>query len=147
MPNDPRGGDLTRCTQQQTDLTLPNLHGLDVSQLPEEQRNALVERAAQTQIDLAKRKVELDQDLDAMSTKLESIASNVGSMTEKGVSSTVTNRQQDNLGTMEIIAGNTEMAKQGKMPRSVSGEFNWTPVLVILGIVAIVVIVVVVANR
>ena len=147
MPNDPRGGDLTRRTQQHTDLTLPNLQGLDTSQLPEEQRNALVERALQTQIDLAKRKVELDQDLDAMNTKLESIASNVGTMTEKGVSSTVTNRHQDNLGTMEIIAGNTEMAKQGKMPRSVSGEFNWTPVLIILSIVAITVVVALVGNR
>ncbi len=145
MPNESQG-DLARRDEQKKNLSLPNLQGLNVTDLPEEQRNALIERAAQTQIDLAKRRVEIDQDLDAMGVKLEKIASNVSDMTEKGVSSTVSSRQQDNLGTMEIIAGNTEVAKQGKMPRSVTGEFNWTPVLIILGIIAAVVLIIVVAN-
>lgn len=139
--------DLAPRENKKGDLALPPISGLDLSSLPEEQRNALIERAGQTQIDLSKRNVELQQDLNAMSDSLETMTDSVGKMAEKGVAATVTQRRQDNLGTTEVIAGNTEAAKSGKMPRSVTGEFNWTPVLIIVGILAVLILVALIANR
>lgn len=146
MPSEERR-DMVRKEDDKKDLSLPSVGGLDISNLPEEQQNELIARAGQTQIDLAKREVELRQDINAMGQSLGAITENVGKMTEQGVATTVTQHREDNLGTIEVVAGNTEAAKSGKMPRSVTGEINWMPVLVIVGIIAAIVIVALVAGR
>ena len=51
------------------------------------------------------------------------------------------------FGRTEVIMGNTETAAKGKLSKSQTGEFNWTPVYLIGGVIAIIVLISIVIHH
>ena len=135
-----------RPTGQQRSLTMGNMTA-DLSSLPEEEQRALMSVHARGIIDINKKSNELHVESENLKTNLGNIADNLGQMSEKGLSGTTTYTQNVQGGRIEMIAGNTDKAKEGKLSRSQTGEKDWTPYYIFAGLVALVLIAIVLAGH
>lgn len=121
-------------------ITLGPLPMLDLSFLPEAERNALLSGYAQGVIDVAKKAHELHVDVGVLKATLDQLAHTTQQVSEGGNAVTVTHTQTTKIGRTEIKMGNTEEAKSGRLTSSQTGERNWTPYYIFAGIVAVVLI-------
>ncbi len=102
-------------------LVLGQNDSLEISGLAPEQVSALRMQYAQGMIDVQKKATELRVDVDALDHTLRSLTSQTESATRSGVSITATHSQTTSLGRTEIILGNTDQARRGKLSRLQSG--------------------------
>lgn len=114
---------------------------LDLSYLPEAQRAQLLADYSRGMLDLSKKAQELHIDVAALRSSLDTLSHTVKETSREGNSITASHTVTSSAGRTEVIMGNTEQAATGKLSRSQTGEFNWTPVYVIIGIIAAVLIV------
>jgi hypothetical protein len=121
-------------------VTLGPVPTIDLSFLPEEQRNALMADYARGVLDVAKRAHELHVDVNVLKATLTNLSETTREVSESGNSVTVSHTTSTKAGRTEIKMGNTEEAKSGRMTRSQTGERDWTPYYIFAGIVAIVLI-------
>jgi hypothetical protein len=117
-------------------ITLGPLPTLDLSTLPEDQRNALVADYNRGVLDIAKEAHRLHVDVAVLKATLEALAHTTQQVSSSGNSVTVEHSQHTNIGNTKITMGNTDKARSGLQ----SSEHNWTPYYIIGGIVAIVLI-------
>lgn len=128
-------------------VTLGPLPTLDLSFLPEHERNALMSDYAKGVIDVAKKAHELHVDVGVLKSTLDQLAHTTREVSESGNAVTVTHTQTTKIGRTEIKMGNTEEAKSGRMTSSQIGERNWTPYFIFAGIAALVLIAFLFAGR
>jgi hypothetical protein len=121
-------------------VTLGRLPTIDISFLPEDQRNALMTDYARGTIDIAKRAHELHVDVDVLSATLGHLANTTREVSESGNAVTVSHTQTTKIGRTEIKMGNTDEARSGKLSRTQTGERDWTPYYIFAGIGALVLI-------
>lgn len=85
----------------------------------------------------------LRQDLSATDKKLEIFTKNVSDTVSDNAAVTITNVHEDSLGRTEIMIGNTDAARRGKLTRSQSGfGDNATFWFIIVGILGAVIVLV-----
>lgn len=101
---------------------------LDLSGLSDQQVDVLRQKHAELAIDTAYRAKKIGTDVNSLAATLKTISEQTEIMSDKGMNVTVTNTRDDNLGRTEIIVGNSEAAKTGKLTRSQKG-MNDSPVL------------------
>lgn len=111
---------------------------LDLSWLPEEQRSQLLQEYAKGMLDIGRRAQELNVDIGALKASLGELSDTVRTVSQDGNSVTVSHTQTTSIGRTEIIMGNTESAKIGKLTKSQTGERDWTPFYIIAGIIALI---------
>jgi hypothetical protein len=128
-------------------VTLGPLPTLDLSFLPEAERNALMSGYAKGVIDVAKKAHELHVDVDVLRATLDQLAHTTREVSESGNAVTVTHTQTTKIGRTEIKMGNTEEAKSGRLTSSQTGERNWTPYYIFAGLVVVVLIAFLFAGR
>jgi len=114
---------------------------LDLSYLPEAQRAQLLAEYNRGMLDLSRKAQELHIDVAALRSSLDTLSHTVKETSREGNSITASHTVTNSAGRTEVMMGNTERAATGKLSASQTGEFNWTPVYVIIGIIAAVLIV------
>ena len=111
-----------------------------LSMLPEDQRIALMEEHTRGLLDINRKATEMHVDVAALSAALGTVSNTTLQATKDGNSVTASHTQTTSIGRTEVIMGNTDAARVGKLTKSQTGEFNWTPIYVIIGIIALVMI-------
>lgn len=128
-------------------VTLGPLPTIDISFLPEHQRNALMEDYARGTIDIAKRAHELHVDVGVLKNTLDTLSNTTREVSESGNAVTVSHTQTTKIGRTEIKMGNTDEARSGKLSKTQTGERDWNPYYIFAGIAALVLIAIVFAGR
>jgi hypothetical protein len=121
-------------------VTLGALPNIDISFLPDAQRDLLMTEYARGTIDIAKRAHELHVDVGVLKATLDTLSNTTREVSESGNAVTVSHTQTTKIGRTEIKMGNTDEARSGKLSRTQTGEKDWSPYYIFAGIVAIVLI-------
>jgi hypothetical protein len=130
-----------------TTVPLGPIAAIDLSFLPEAQRNALLHDHARKLLDLGAKAQELGVDTNTLRVTLDQLATTTREVSESGNSVTISHTQTTKIGRTEIKMGNTEEAKSGRMSRSQTGERDWNPYYIFVGIGALVLIALIFASR
>ena len=128
-------------------VTLGALPAIDLSFLPDDQRDILLADYAKGVLDVAKRAHELHVDVGVLKSTLDNLANTTREVSESGNAVTISHTQTTKIGRTEIKMGNTDEARSGKLTRSQTGERDWTPYYIFAEIIAAVLIVFVVMSR
>ena len=123
-----------------TSVALGPSASLDLSFLPEEKRAELLADHAKGMLDLNKRAQELHVDVGALKATLGTMSETTRQVADDDNAVTISHTQTTSVGRTEIMMGNTDKARSGKLSRSQTGEKDWTPIYIIAGIVALVLI-------
>lgn len=124
-----------------TSVVLATGQTVDLSFIPEPQRNALMAEYMRGTLDVARKANELHVDVVTLRNTLGTLAETTRQVSQDGNSVTVTHTQTTAVGRTEIIMGNTETAGRAKLTRTqTGGETNWTPYYIFAAIAAIVLI-------
>ena len=137
-------------------LTPPVVHGqsvrtiqlgqqdtLDVTNLPSREQDALEVEANRRAIERDDRAQRLRQDLTVAAAQINTFTKAVSDTTAQNAAVTITNTKDDSLGRTEMIFGNTDAARSGKLSRSQQGFGDnpkfWLLLAVIAGVVIVLV--------
>jgi hypothetical protein len=141
--SDPRGNPTPTPSGPPTSIALATGQTIDLSFIPEAQRNALMAEYMRGTIDISRKANELHVDVVTLRNTLGALAETTRQVSQDGNSVTVTHTQTTAVGRTEIIMGNTETAGQGKLsPTQTGRETNWTPYYIFAAIAAVVLIVI-----
>lgn len=113
---------------------------IDLSGIPETERANMLEAYNNKVLDISAEAQKMRVDVDALRATLSSLAMTTNETSEAGNAITITHTQDTSIGRTEIIMGNTDQAKTGKLSRSQTGERDQTPYYVAVGLVALLVI-------
>jgi len=130
-----------------TVVTVGALPTIDLSFLPDAQRDALMADYAKGVLDVAKKAHELHVEVAVLKSTLENLSNTTRDVSETGNAVTVSHTQTSKIGRTEIKMGNTEEARSGKLTRSQTGDRDWTPWYIFGGIVAVVLIVFLIMGK
>lgn len=130
-----------------TTVPLGPTAAIDLSFLPETERNALLHDHARKMLDLGAKAQELGIDTQALKVTLDQLATTTREVSESGNSVTISHTQTTKIGRTEVKMGNTEEAKSGQMSKSQVGERDWNPYYIFAGIGALVLIALIFASR
>ena len=119
---------------------------LDLSVLPEKQRQELMVEYAKGVLDVNKRAADLAVDVKTLQLALETMTGATATVTEQGSSVTLSHTQTSTAGRTEILMGNSEKAQQGKFTKTQTGERDWTPYYIFGGIAAGALVLIALAN-
>jgi hypothetical protein len=135
-------------TPAPTSLALATGQVVDLSFIPETQRNALMAEYMRGTLDVARKANELHVDVMTLRNTLGTLADTTRQVSQDGNSVTVTHTQSTILGRTEIIMGNTAEAGKGKLTKSQTGaETNWTPYYIFAVIAAVVLMAIAIAAH
>ncbi|MDB5602143.1 MAG: hypothetical protein JWN71_4187 [Xanthobacteraceae bacterium] len=123
-----------------TTITIGGTPTIDLSFLPDHQREALMNDYARGVVNVAQRAHELQVDVNVLRSTLDNLAATTKDVSESGNAITVSHTQTTKIGRTEIKMGNTDEAKSGKLSRTQAGERDWTPFYIFAGIAAVVLI-------
>jgi hypothetical protein len=123
-----------------TTIPLSPTTSLDLSWLPEGQRADLLSSHARGLLDLRKKAQELHIDAGALEATLEALGEATRTAAEDGNAVTISHTQTTSLGRTEVMMGNTDRARIGKFSKSQTGEIDWTPIYVIVAIIALAIV-------
>jgi hypothetical protein len=118
---------------------------LDVSNLPQREQDALEAEAHKKAIELADREQRIKLDLAATAGQIRTFTEAVTNNAAQDAAVTITNTKDDALGRTEIMIGNTDAARTGKLSRSQQGFGDNAKFWLLLAAIAGVVIVLVAA--
>ncbi len=119
-----------------TQLSLdPSLGAIDISHLPQETQNRLQEYAAMKKIDLQAAGHQARQDLETTAHAVANMATVTRRMSASGDAVTIRQTIENSSGRTEILMGNTDEAKRGRV-----NQADYTVLYVIAGIVILIVV-------
>jgi hypothetical protein len=120
---------------------------LDLSWLPEDERKALLTAHVGGILDITRKAHELHVSVAVLKSTLDTLVGTTKEISESGNSATVTHTQETNIGRTEVIMGNTDNARSGKLSRSQTGDRDLRLWYLVGGLIALVVIVALVAHH
>ena len=123
----------------ETSIRLTETSELDLSGLDNQQIAELKAQHAAGLIDLGKKAAELKIDVGALDAALGSFVAQTHDATNAGASATISHTQETAIGRTEVMIGNTDKAKSGKIDRSAKGLPDRS--LLMVGIVAAVIVI------
>lgn len=120
--------------QEDKSIDLNARSTLSLTGLSDDQIAELKKQHAQGLINVQRKAEELKVDVGALDAALNTFNDQTARATEAGSSATITHTQTTSAGRTEVVIGNTDKAKSGKISRSARGEADRT--VVIVGIIA-----------
>ena len=132
--------------QAPTTLSLGPNGAIDVSSLTVDQQQALTMDYAKNRMEMQRKAEEAAINVRALDETLNSLTKNIQDVSKNGDAVTISHTQTTENGRSEILMGNTDKAKGGKLSKSQTGETDWTPYYIFAGIGATVLTVLVVAS-
>lgn len=112
----------------------------DLSHLSPLERKQLIADHTKGMLDLARKAQELHMEVGALKAALGTISDATQEVTQNGNSVTISHVQNSSTGRTEILIGNTDKAKAGRLTASQTGERDWTPWYIFAGLIALVMI-------
>ncbi len=113
---------------------------IDLSGISEAERAKMLVAYNNKVLDISATAQKMRVDVDALRATLGSLAMTTNEAAQAGNAITITHTQDTSIGRTEIIMGNTDQAKTGKLSRSQTGDKDWTPYYVGAGLIALVLI-------
>jgi hypothetical protein len=114
---------------------------LDVTNLAPREQDALEVEAHRRAIERDDHAQRLKQDLAVTATQINTFAKAVNDTVAQDAAVTITNTKDDSLGRTEMIFGNTDAARSGKLSRAQQGFGDnarfWILLAIILGVVIV----------
>jgi hypothetical protein len=104
------------------------MSAIDLSFLPEAERNALLKDYARKVLDVGAKAHELHVDVSVLKATLDQLASTTRDMSDSGNAVTISHTRTTNIGRTEVKMGNTDEARRGKLSASQTGESGWTSI-------------------
>jgi hypothetical protein len=127
-------------TSLPTTISLTPTTALDLSHLPEAERSQLVAEHTKGMLDLARTAQKLHLDVGVLKAALGTLSDATQEVAQSGNSVTISHTQTSSVGRTEILMGNTDRAKGGKLTASQTGARDWTPYYIFAGLIALVLI-------
>ena len=124
-----------------TSVPISSNTSLDLSWMPEAQRAQLLAEYTRGGLDIARKAQELQVDVEVLRDTLGNLTETTRRVAADGNSVTITHTQTTSVGRSEIIMGNTDNSRSGKLSKTQTGEKDWTPIYILAGLIAIVLIV------
>lgn len=124
-----------------TSVPINSNTSLDLSWMPEAQRAQLLAEYTRGELDIRRKAQELQVDVEVLRETLGNLTETTRRVAADGNSVTITHTQTTSVGRTEIIMGNTDNARSGKLSKTQTGEKDWTPIYILAGLIAIVLIV------
>lgn len=118
---------------------------LDVTNLAPREQDALEAEAHRKAIERDDRRQRIGEDLTATAAQIRTFTDAVENTAAQNAAVTITNTKEDSLGRTEMMFGNTDAARAGKLSRSQQGLGDNTKFWILLAVIAGVVIVLVAA--
>lgn len=143
MANDSTRGELQKTGESSipTKIDLTPGNSMDISWLPESERQALLRDYTKGILDISRKAQELHVDSAALKKTLDDLSATTNEVSESGNAVTVSHTQTTSVGRTEVMMGNTEQAQSGKLSKSQTGAKDWTPYYIFGGILALIIIV------
>lgn len=113
---------------------------IDLAGIPDKERAQMLADYNSKILDVSATAHRMKVDSDALRATLNSLSNTTNEAAQDGNSVTITHTQDTSIGRTEIIMGNTDQAKTGKLSRSQSGERDLTPYYIGGGLLALVLI-------
>lgn len=113
---------------------------IDLSHLPEKERNALMVDHAKNMIDVQKRALDMNVDAGALKKTLDDMTGAAKSAHDNETSATISHTQSSEVGRTEVMIGNTEKAGKGRLSNSQTGEKDLTPFYIFGALLVVVII-------
>ena len=129
-----------RIEQMPTEINFGPAPTIDLSGISEKERAQMLTEYNSKVLDVSAKAQEMKVDVDALRATLNSFSITANEASQDGNSATITHTQTTSIGRTEIIMGNTDQAKTGKLSRSQTGERDWTPFYIGGGLLAFVLI-------
>lgn len=129
-----------------TSVPISSNTSVDLSWMPEAQRAQLLTEYTRGALDIGRKAQELQVDVEVLRDTLGNLTETTRRVAADGNSVTITHTQTTSVGRTEIIMGNTDNARSGKLSKTQTGEKDWTPMYIIAGLIAIVLIVKAIAG-
>lgn len=125
-----------------TPMVIPvgSVAAIDLTGLPEHQRQELVKQHANGMLDIARKAQELSVDVGALRATLDVASQTARDASAAGNSVTITHVVESKAGRTEVIMGNTDTAQAGKISSRQAGATDWKPYYIFAAIVAAVII-------
>ncbi len=120
---------------------------IDLTGLTEEQIQELKMKNANDIIKLQTKSIEVGIDTQGLDKKLVTMGKNTAEVSQSGSSVTITNVSEDSLGRTEIIMGDSDAAKKGKLSRSQTGAKDNTLYWIGLGAFVLIIIAIIASNK
>src|SRR5690242_533623 len=124
-----------------TVIPVGNIAQIDLSALPEHQRQALFRQHAASVLDIGRKAQELSVDVGALRATLDVATQTTKDASQAGNSVTITHVVESKAGRTEVIMGNTDTAQSGKLSSRQAGVRDWTPYYIFAALLALVIIV------
>jgi len=112
---------------------------IDLSWLPEKERQTLLIDYTKGMLDINKTAHELHVDAAVLKKTLEGLSDTTRDVSENGNAVTITHSQTTKVGRTEVMMGNTGQAERGKLSKSQAGEKDWMPLYILGGILTVLV--------
>jgi hypothetical protein len=128
-------------------IQLGRQHTLDVTNLAQREQDALEAQAHRNAIDRDDREQRIAQDLIATAGQIRTFTDAVADTAAQNAAVTITNTKDDALGRTEMMFGNTDAARAGKLSRSQQGLGDNAKFWICLAVIAGIVIVLVAAFK
>tara|TARA_B100000780_G_C20977143_1_gene390322 strand:- start:251 stop:733 length:483 start_codon:yes stop_codon:yes gene_type:complete len=132
--------------KEQVLIDLSNNDMLDLSDLSEENQQAIALKAQEAKLELKKKAGEALLDIQGTKANLDTFNQTVRDGTDAGTHVTLTHTQTTSTGRTEVVMGNTDKAASGKVSRSGAGLKDNQMTMVIIGAVVLVIIAIVVSG-
>ena len=120
-------------------IVLGNVKEIQLAGLSSEAIEELKKEHARGLIDVNTLAMKYGVETQALASVLRNMSQETASATKENTAVTITRMQEDSLGKTEVIMGNTETAKRGKLTRAQSGLPDHT-IAYIIGAIIIVII-------
>ena len=124
------------------EINLGPTTSIDLSWLPEKERQALLIDYTKGMLDINKTAHELHVDATVLKKTLEGWSDTTRDVSKNGNSVTITHSQTTKVGRTEVMMGNSGQAQNGKLSKSQAGEKDWMPFYIVGGILTLLIIVV-----
>jgi hypothetical protein len=130
-----------------TAMTIPLAQGteLDLSFLPEAQRQTLLTQYAEKVLDISVKAAELGVEASVLRKTLETLAGTIKEVADSGSSVTIKHEHKTPSGRTEFVGGNTPEATKGKTGLNFGGDMR--TLYVIGGLIALVVVIAIMFGR
>lgn len=130
----------TNADPQRDVLNVGLVNNLSLEDLNADEKAAIRKEQAHAMIAAQEKMANVAVGVKALDASLSSLASNVSNMTADGISATVTNTREDALGRTEVIIGNTDTARSGKLSRTQRGLKDNTAVWMVFVLAALAIV-------
>ena len=148
MSNEPQNTNLPerRQSDPKKSIVLGNIREIPLDGLPEEVIQELRKDYAKGVIDVNNLAMKYGVETQALAATLRNMSQETLTASKENTHITITRTQEDSLGKTEVIMGNTETAKKGKLTRSQSGLPDYTLAYIIAAVVVIIILALIVKR-